>query len=305
MIIPPSYRYNENVFREDLAKSCSTSLLRWTWHVLRCNHLDRAFRLCSRSKSCGLHSAVLQTLISRLRTSLKTAIHQRSPLLTRDNDGPPHVPGDLSQNTQNGIIIGSVFGILIVVFALFFWGQRKNIQLVLSVSQNQVVELEGPPEREDGPGDQPNPPDVPAPPGDGPNVEGGDNDAPQNRDDPAPEQDDDAGQEIVPAGPAEPAEHRADDVVPPTIDPDTEAAPLAIQAIAPVGDHEERVAASAARALARAARLEDRLAKDSSSSEDDEHSDRPRLPRKHKRRSRRRARFARQVEIIQKRDEDE
>ena len=308
MIIPPLDRRNESILGENPTESCSTSLLEWTWYGSRCSHLDRAFSLSNGSSSIRLYLAGLESTLSRSWNLLKDYTHQHDLLLTRDDDGPPHVPGDLSQNTQNGIIIGSVFAVLIVVFALFFWGQRRNIQLVLNVRQSQVIELEDPPERQGAPGDQPNPPDDPAPPGDGANVDGGENDPAQNRDGPAADQGNNEGQE---APPAEPAEHRAVEAAPTegalvTVSASNaaaEAAPLSLQAATPVGEHEERVAASAARALARAAALEARLAADSTSS-DDEHPDPPEKPQKRKKRSRRGARFARQVEIIQNRDED-
>ena len=95
-----------------------------------------------------------------------------------DNGGLPQIPGELSQSTLNGIIIGSIFAVLIPVFALFFWGQRRQIQVLFNITRGQVIKLEGHPKQQRGSNSEPEPADNPPSPADGGDDQGSGNDTP-------------------------------------------------------------------------------------------------------------------------------
>lgn len=213
-------------------------------------------------------------------------------LRIRDSsEGSPRVPGDVSQGELTGIILGVVFAVLFVVFALFFWGQRKQIRVIYTVTQRRVIGFEDPSEERRGPDDQPDPGGGPAPPTDGNNGQGGGNDPPNDGGNAESGEANAAVQEAAPAAeaqaPAPIAEPAANLPAPETLAADApapgaaaptaagqrqgpppqpvEAAPLIVVGLAP-GPGQNRATIAAAAARARAGALEADLAAHSSSS---------------------------------------
>lgn len=72
----------------------------------------------------------------------------------QQNEGPPAVPGDYSQGKLNGVIIGTVFAVIIVVIAVFLWGNKRLIsgKVGRGPSNDESIEFEGPPRRPNGDG---------------------------------------------------------------------------------------------------------------------------------------------------------
>lgn len=121
----------------------------------------------------------------------------------QQNEGPPAVPGDYSQGKLNGIIIGTVFAVIVVVVAVFLWGNKRliNGKFLRRPGDDEVIEFEGPPRRPDGGGGDagggaapgaPAPAEPEAPPAPEP--------APETAPEPAPE----PAPEAVPEPPAAP-----------------------------------------------------------------------------------------------------
>ncbi|KAL6715448.1 hypothetical protein ACLMJK_006409 [Lecanora helva] len=183
---------------------------------------------------------------------------------------PPHLPRDLSQTQQNGIIIGCIFAFLILIFAAFFYGNRRRIMTVCYGPSRESVELDDLSERSSGDGDG-----------------SGEGEIALTVEEPAP-----AIEEPIP-------EQALEEAAGP--DPEPEAAPLKAKAAAPLNEREERIAEAAARAHARAAALEAQLAegRESSNESGSEIESEQRIQRW------RRARFADRVETIPQRGDDE
>jgi len=86
----------------------------------------------------------------------------------QQSGGPTPVPGDYSQGKLNGIIIGTVLAVIIVVLAVFLWGNKRLIRkkMLRRPIDDESVELEGPPRRPNGDRDDAGggaPPEAPAP----------------------------------------------------------------------------------------------------------------------------------------------
>lgn len=103
---------------------------------------------------CPAEIAVVITTITLSQSPSPDPIASSATSYYQQNEGSPQVPGDYSQGKLNGIIIGTVLGVIVVVVAVFLWGNQRLIggKLSRGLGDDGFVELEGPPRRPDGNG---------------------------------------------------------------------------------------------------------------------------------------------------------
>ncbi len=103
---------------------------------------------------CPAEIAVVRTTITLSQSPSPDPIASSATSYYQQNEGSPQVPGDYSQGKLNGIIIGTVLGVIVVVVAVFLWGNQRLIggKLSRGLGDDGFVELKGPPRRPDGDG---------------------------------------------------------------------------------------------------------------------------------------------------------